>query len=109
VCPEKPKTGIRATQPNERWHIDGTISYVRGERLDIDDFSRRILSSRLARRLENVNARVDQLMADGVVRRVLAQVEVSFSNSMIEAFSRSLRHQWLWAIAKFRGTRRYVA
>jgi hypothetical protein len=27
---------------------------------------------------------------------VLAQVEVSFSNSMIEAFGRSLRHQWLY-------------
>jgi len=35
-------------------------------------------------------------MDDGVVRRVLAQVEVSFSNSMIEAFWRSLRHQWLY-------------
>ena len=40
--------------------------------------------------VENVNAGVDQLMADGIVRRVLAQVEVSFSNSMIEAFWRSL-------------------
>ena len=46
--------------------------------------------------VENVNTGVDQLMADGVVRRVLAQVEVSFSNSMIEAFWRSLRHQWLY-------------
>ena len=27
---------------------------------------------------------------------MLAQVEVSFSNSMIEAFWRSLRHQWLY-------------
>ena len=35
-------------------------------------------------------------MADGIVHRVLAQVEVSFSNSMIEAFWRSLRHQWLY-------------
>ena len=35
-------------------------------------------------------------MADGLFRRVLAQVEVSFSNSMIEAFWRSLRHQWLY-------------
>jgi len=43
-----------------------------------------------------VNTGVDQLMADGIVRRVLAQVEVSFSNSMIEAFWRSLRHQWLY-------------
>jgi len=45
---------------------------------------------------ENVNAGVDQLMADGFVHRVLAQVEVRFSNSMIEAFWRSLRHQWLY-------------
>ena len=35
-------------------------------------------------------------MADGLVHRVLALVEVSFSNSMIEAFWRSLRHQWLY-------------
>jgi len=35
-------------------------------------------------------------MTDGFVHRVLAQVEVSFSNSMIEAFWRSLRHQWLY-------------
>ena len=44
-------------------------------------------------------------MADGFVHRVLALVEVSFSNSMIEAFWRSLRccvrrhslrHQWLY-------------
>jgi hypothetical protein len=44
--------------------------------------------------VENVHAGVDQLIADSFVHRVLAQVEVSFSNSMIEAFWRSLRHQW---------------
>jgi hypothetical protein len=46
--------------------------------------------------VENGNGQVDQLMTDGLVHRVLAQVEVSFSNSMIEAFWRSLRHQWLY-------------
>ena len=35
-------------------------------------------------------------MADGLVHRVLAQVEAGFSNSMIEAFWRSLHHQWLY-------------
>ena len=45
---------------------------------------------------KNVNARVDQLMTDGFVHRVLALVEVSFSDSMIEAFWRSLRHPWLY-------------
>ncbi len=46
--------------------------------------------------VENVDVQVDQLITDGFVHRVLAQVEVSFSNSMIEAFWRSLRHQWLY-------------
>jgi len=76
VYPEKPNTGIRATHPNEYCHIDVTVVADSG--------------------VENVNAGVDQLMDDGVIRRVLAQVEVSFSNSMIEAFWRSLRHQWLY-------------
>ena len=129
VYPEKPKTGIRATYPNEYWHIDVTVIRLLDDtkcylHAVIDNFSRRILAWRLARRLdpittceilreagknlqrtptvvadsgvENVNASVDQLMDDGVIRRVLAQVEVSFSNSMIEAFWRSLRHQWLY-------------
>jgi transposase InsO family protein len=129
VYPEKPKTGIRVTYPNEYWHIDVTVIRLLDDtkaylHAVIDNFSRRILSWRLAERLdpsttceilteagknlgltpkvvadsgvENVNAGVDQLMADGVVHRVLAQVEVSFSNSMIEAFWRSLRHQWLY-------------
>ncbi len=30
------------------------------------------------------------------MRRTLAQVEVTFSNSMIEAFWRSLKHSWLY-------------
>jgi len=129
VYPEKPKTGIRATYPNEYWHIDVTVIRLLDDtkaylHAVIDNFSRRILAWRLAERLEpnttceilkeagknldrtptvvadsgveNVNADVDQLMADGLVHLVLAQVEVSFSNSMIEAFWRSLRHQWLY-------------
>ena len=137
VYPEKPKTGIRATHPNEYWHIDVTVIRLLDDtkaylHAVIDNFSRRILSWRLARRLdplttceilseagkdlsltptviadsgvENVNSGVDQLTADGIVHRVLAQVEVSFSNSMIEAFWRSLRHQWLYlhALESFR-------
>jgi len=45
---------------------------------------------------ENVNENVDALLDREGLRRVLAQVEVSFSNSMIEAFWRSLRHAWLY-------------
>ena len=35
---------------------------------------------------ENVNGDVDDLLEGEELRRVLAQVEVRFSNSMIEAF-----------------------
>ncbi|MFC1611390.1 transposase [Myxococcota bacterium] len=129
VYPEKPKVGIRATRPDELWHIDvtviklfdGTKTYLHAV---IDNFSRCILAWRLAERLsptttcailkeagknldttptvvadsgvENINTEVDQLVTDGVLERILAQVDVSFSNSMVEAFWRSLRHQWLY-------------
>jgi hypothetical protein len=46
--------------------------------------------------VENVNAVVDAILVLACLHRVLAQVEVTFSNSMIEAFWRSLKHQWLF-------------
>jgi hypothetical protein len=46
--------------------------------------------------VENVNAQVDDLITSGVLRRVLAFTELKFSNSMIEAWWRSLKHQWLF-------------
>jgi putative transposase len=46
--------------------------------------------------VENVNAQVDALIDTGVLRRVLAFTELQFSNSMIEAWWRSLKHQWLF-------------
>ncbi|HEX2645839.1 MAG TPA: DDE-type integrase/transposase/recombinase [Candidatus Dormibacteraeota bacterium] len=46
--------------------------------------------------VENVNAQVDELITTGVLRRVLAFTELQFSNSMIEAWWRSLKHQWLF-------------
>jgi putative transposase len=45
---------------------------------------------------ENVNREVDDLLERADWRRVLAQVEVAFSNSMIEAFWRSLKHSWIY-------------
>ena len=45
---------------------------------------------------ENVNGEVDELLKDEALARVLAQVEVTFSNSMIEAFWRSLKHSWIF-------------
>jgi transposase InsO family protein len=46
--------------------------------------------------VENVNAQVDELITTGALRRVLAFTELQFSNSMIEAWWRCLKHQWLF-------------
>jgi len=39
---------------------------------------------------------VDDLVGLGQLHRILAQVEVSYSNSMIEALWRALKHGWLF-------------
>ncbi|MCB9492257.1 MAG: DDE-type integrase/transposase/recombinase [Dehalococcoidia bacterium] len=130
--PSKPKVGIRAERPNEIWHIDTTIiRHVDGTKAYvhaiIDNFSRRIPSSRVAGifnpantiavlldasrasttgaeqptgvadgGVENVNWNVDELIHSGLLRRVLAMTELKFSNSMIEAWWRTLKHNWLF-------------
>ena len=43
---------------------------------------------------ENVNRDVDLELDDSNFQRVLAQIDVTYSNSMIEAFWRSLKHSW---------------
>lgn len=101
--------------------LDGSKAYLHGV---IDNFSRRILAWRIGERLdplntvavlreaaacvgitpnlvtdsgvENVNREVDALIEEGVIRRMLALVEVAYSNSVIEAYWRSLKHQWLF-------------
>ena len=45
---------------------------------------------------ENVNSPVDALIQTGVLRRLLAFTELKFSNSTIEAWWRTLKHQWLF-------------
>ena len=131
VYPAKPKVGLRATRPDEAWHIDtsiiklldGTKVYLHGV---IDNFSRKILAWRVAVRLEaasttavlgdairaslgqeiptavvdggseNFNSSVDELVTGGMLKRLLAQTDVSFSNSPIEAFWKSMKNQWLY-------------
>ena len=46
--------------------------------------------------VENVTPQVDDLITAGVLRRVFAFTELKFSNSMIEAWWRALKHQWLF-------------
>jgi hypothetical protein len=43
-----------------------------------------------------INSAVDATLLSACLERVLAQVDVAYSNSMIEAFWRSLKHQWLY-------------
>ena len=45
---------------------------------------------------ENVNRNVDDELEGIDLERVLAQIDVTYSNSMIEAFWRSLKHSWLY-------------
>jgi transposase InsO family protein len=103
--------------------LDGTKAYVHAV---IDNFSRRILAwtvadqldprnthavlVRAARQLvtplradvvmdsgvENLNGAVDKFFDSSPVRRVIAQIDVTFSNSLIEAWWRTLKHQWLY-------------
>jgi putative transposase len=101
--------------------LDGTKVFLHGV---IDNFSRRILAWRICERMnpattvailreaavgigitpklvtdsgvENINGEVDGLVEAGVITRILALVEVSYSNSIIEAYWRSLKHEWLF-------------
>jgi len=102
--------------------LDGTKLYLHGI---IDNFSRKLLAWELATKLdptttcrvlaeagkhletgvptvacdkgsENVNGEVDDLVSAGRLNRILAQIEVSYSNSMIEAWWRSLKNGWLF-------------
>jgi len=130
VHPAKPEVGIRASRPNEIWHVDTTlIRLINGGRAYlhavIDNYSRRILAWCVADRfqpgitaqllldasnaitsgtptvlvdggVENYNAAVDNVIDSGVLKRVLAQTEICFSNSLIESWWRVLKHQWLY-------------
>ena len=103
--------------------LDGTKAYLRAV---IDNYSRKILAWAVTAQLEptttghllfaaskhlvcagqpvlyvdsgveNINSAVDAALFAACLNRVLAQVEVAFSNSMIEAFWRSLKYQWLY-------------
>jgi len=46
--------------------------------------------------VENLNGTVNELVSDGAIKRILAQVDIVGSNSMIEAWWRQLKHQWLY-------------
>jgi hypothetical protein len=42
------------------------------------------------------NSAVDELIDSGLLTRLLAMTEITYSNSMIESWWRALKHQWLY-------------
>jgi len=106
-----PLVGIRVSRPEELWHIDKTvIRIVDGTRVClhavIDNFSRRILAWRVieafgewtsanllvaAGRGLGAGARRPTLLADAGVEN-----RNRFVDPLIEAWWRSLKHQWLF-------------
>ena len=46
--------------------------------------------------VENFNSAVDELIESGLLKRLLAMTEITYSNSMIESWWRALKHQWLY-------------
>ena len=46
--------------------------------------------------VENFNSAVDAVLESGDLKRILAQTEITFSNSLIESWWRILKHQWLY-------------
>lgn len=102
--------------------LDGSKAYLHAI---IDNFSRRVLAWRIndtfipavtaellieaAREIEdakpqvlvdggveNYNSAVDQLVESGLLKRILAQTEIRYSNSLIESWWRVIKHQWLF-------------
>jgi len=130
IHPAQPKIRIRASRPNQIWHIDTTlIRLLDGSRAYlhavIDNFSRRILAWKVAPTFdpgapaeillaaakclehgtptlladagtENFNGAVDELVRSGLLHRVLARIDITYSNSLIESWWRVLKHQWLY-------------
>ncbi|MEQ8853895.1 DDE-type integrase/transposase/recombinase [Gimesia sp.] len=45
---------------------------------------------------ENYNAAIDEVIESGLLKRVLAQTKIQYSNSLIESWWRVLKHQWLY-------------
>jgi putative transposase len=129
IHPRRPKVGVRASAPNEIWHIDAsrvrllddTVVWVHGV---IDNYSRKILAwtiggtckadatdELLRQSIQFLPAHADivTVLTDsgsenvaveddafaGLLRRVRAQVDVTYSNSLIESFWAQLKHRWL--------------
>jgi transposase-like protein len=81
------------------WRVNGTfIPAVTAELLieagrEIEDTKPQLL---VDGGVENYNSAVDKLVDSGVLKRILAQTEIRYSNSLIESWWRVIKHQWLF-------------
>lgn len=134
IHPEKPKIGIRASLPNEIWHLDLSVVRLTDDtkayiQIIIDNYSRYILGRQVMSQIsgegtgelikvalkeslrlgklntpevivdggtENINEKVNSLITSGSITRKIAQIEISESNSMVEALFRSSKHNYLF-------------
>ncbi|MCB9236216.1 MAG: transposase family protein [Bacteroidia bacterium] len=128
--------GLRATQPNEYWHLDVTVfktqigvkHYIH---ILMDNFSRKILAWTVADKLsaqgsvevlkkawmalgEQLKEVIPSLIVDGgsennaqlvestlaehplPIRKLIAQGDILQSNSMVEAFNKTLKYRYLY-------------
>jgi transposase InsO family protein len=130
VHPACPRVGVRASAPNETWHIDASRVRLLDGRVVwmhavIDNFSRKILAwtvggsckadatDQLLRQAVRFlapdapsvtvvtdggseNGPVEHEDFAGLLHRVCALVDVTYSNSLIESFWSQLKHRWLF-------------
>ena len=94
----------------ERFEISNTVTILRealGGAISAVDSPTVVTDGEV----ENVNADVEGFIEAGLFRRVVALKEVTFSNSMIEAWWRALKYQWLYLypLESFQTVKRLVA
>jgi transposase InsO family protein len=123
------KQGIRASSPNEIWHIDiSEIKLSSGRKYYlqtiVDNFSRYCLAwqinstkeafntielLRVAKKRkkkntvlmmdkggENINRKVDDILDKYKMTKVIAKFDTKYSNSIVEAFFRSIKNNYLY-------------
>ncbi len=94
----------------ERFEISNAVAVLRaavGNAVSRDDQPQLMTDGGV----ENFNGEVDELVGRGLLRRVRALVDVRFSNSMIESWWHTLKHQWLFLnrLETVAAVRRHVA
>lgn len=124
--------GIRATYPNELWHIDVTQVKLKGGKkayvqVVVDNYSRYVLAWKVTDNIgalstiktlreahkktaefgietgvvmdgggENIGAKVEDYIYSKNFKRLIAQVDIESSNSLVEALFRSMKNNYLY-------------